>query len=189
MLQKIKADNQPAFVLVGVKRLELPTSLPLAVPKIVCSLFASHNFDRCAISASLYPPQAAVGFNAQSRYPALLAGCCKKIKADIPSALTVVGVKRLELPTSCSQSRRATNCATPRDIKLYLLFYIDITVRRATNYRSEILSHCSLGALRIALYFFLLMPLPSSATGGGKVSATTPRTYLNNEDYYIKLKG
>ena len=26
----------------------------------------------------------------------------------------MVGVKRLELPTSCSQSRRATNCATPR---------------------------------------------------------------------------
>ncbi|MBQ7100352.1 MAG: hypothetical protein IJN81_01875, partial [Clostridia bacterium] len=87
----------------------------------------SRNFDRCAISPSLHPPQAAVGLNAQSR--------------------------------------------------------------RATNYRSEILSHCSLGALRIALYFFLLMPLPSSATGGGKVSATTPRTYLNNEDYYIKIKG
>ena len=32
----------------------------------------------------------------------------------------VVGVKRLELPTSCSQSRRATNCATPRFfIKLF----------------------------------------------------------------------
>ncbi len=26
----------------------------------------------------------------------------------------LVEVKRLELPTSCSQSRRATNCATPR---------------------------------------------------------------------------
>ena len=27
---------------------------------------------------------------------------------------SVVGVGRLELPASCSQSRRATNCATPR---------------------------------------------------------------------------
>ena len=26
----------------------------------------------------------------------------------------LVGVGRLELPASCSQSRRATNCATPR---------------------------------------------------------------------------
>ena len=33
---------------------------PLAVPKIVCSLFTSHNFDRYANSHSLHPPQAAV---------------------------------------------------------------------------------------------------------------------------------
>ena len=37
---------------------------PLAVPKIVCSLFASHNFDRYAISPLLHPPQAACGLNA-----------------------------------------------------------------------------------------------------------------------------
>ena len=34
--------------------------MPLAVPKIVCSLFASHNFDRYANSHSLHPSQAAV---------------------------------------------------------------------------------------------------------------------------------
>ena len=35
----------------------------------------------------------------------------------------MVGVKRLELPTSCSQSKRATNCATPR----YVLILQNIT--------------------------------------------------------------
>ena len=39
----------------------------LAVPEICCSLFASPNFDRCAISPSLLPPPAAVGLNAQSK--------------------------------------------------------------------------------------------------------------------------
>ena len=33
---------------------------PLVVPKIVCSLFASHNFDHWRLSCSLHPPQAAV---------------------------------------------------------------------------------------------------------------------------------
>ena len=33
---------------------------PLVVPKIVCSLFTSHNFDHCANSHSLYRPQGAV---------------------------------------------------------------------------------------------------------------------------------
>ena len=37
-------------------------SSPLAVPKIVCSLFTSHNFDRCANSHSLHRPQGAVVF-------------------------------------------------------------------------------------------------------------------------------
>ena len=36
------------------------TVSPLAVPKIVCSLFTSHNFDRYANSHSLYRPQGAV---------------------------------------------------------------------------------------------------------------------------------
>ena len=35
----------------------------------------------------------------------------------------LVGVKGFEPPTSCSQSRRATNCATPRHIQLLLLYY------------------------------------------------------------------
>jgi hypothetical protein len=46
-------------------------SKPLAVPKIVCSLFTSHNFDRYAYEHSLFPPQEAVVFIAQSRKPAL----------------------------------------------------------------------------------------------------------------------
>ena len=33
----------------------------------------------------------------------------------------LVGVKGLEPPTSCSQSRRATNCATPRNNKYYII--------------------------------------------------------------------
>ncbi len=35
---------------------------PLVVPKIVCSLLTSHNFDHCANSHSLHPPPAAVVF-------------------------------------------------------------------------------------------------------------------------------
>ena len=41
---------------------------PLAVPKILCSLFASQNFDRYANSHSLHPPQAAVVFLAPSLF-------------------------------------------------------------------------------------------------------------------------
>ncbi len=41
---------------------------PLAVPKIVCSLFTSHNFDRYANSHSLHRPQDAVVFLALSPY-------------------------------------------------------------------------------------------------------------------------
>ena len=33
---------------------------PLVVPKIVCSLFTSHNFDHCANTHSLHRPQGAV---------------------------------------------------------------------------------------------------------------------------------
>jgi len=40
------------------------TPLTLAVPEIICSASASHNFDRGAISSSLYLPPAAVGLNA-----------------------------------------------------------------------------------------------------------------------------
>ena len=39
---------------------------PLVVPKIICSLFTSHNFDHCANSHSLYRPQGAVVFLAPS---------------------------------------------------------------------------------------------------------------------------
>ena len=41
--------------------------VPLAVPKIVCLLFASHNFDRYAYKHSLNPPLAAVVLIAQTR--------------------------------------------------------------------------------------------------------------------------
>jgi len=41
---------------------------PLAVPKILCSLFASQNFDRYANSHSLHPPLAAVVFLAPSLF-------------------------------------------------------------------------------------------------------------------------
>ena len=47
--------------------------LPLAVPEILLCLERHKNFDRCAISPSLHPPPAAVGFNAQSKLLALLA--------------------------------------------------------------------------------------------------------------------
>ena len=50
----------------------------LAVPKIVCLLFASHNFDRYAISPLLHPPQAACGLNAtNSATPANINAKCK----------------------------------------------------------------------------------------------------------------
>ena len=35
---------------------------PLAVPKILCLLIATQNFDRCANKSSLHPPPAAVGY-------------------------------------------------------------------------------------------------------------------------------
>ena len=78
-------------------------------------------FDRCAKNTRLHLPPAAPGVFAQSRYPALFAGCrsqnrptwtIKKAGA-IALAFFMVQVGRLELPASCSQSRRATNCATP----------------------------------------------------------------------------
>ena len=50
----------------------------LAVPKIVCLLFASHNFDRYAISPLLHPPQAACGLNVtNSATPANINAKCK----------------------------------------------------------------------------------------------------------------
>ncbi len=41
----------------------------------------------------------------------------------------VVGAPRLELGTSCSQSKRATNCATPRKIVIILYFKADCQAR------------------------------------------------------------
>ena len=47
-------------VILKLLRLQISHLSPLAVPKIVCSLFASHNFDRYANSHSLYRPPGAV---------------------------------------------------------------------------------------------------------------------------------
>ncbi len=42
------------------------------------------------------------------------AGDAKAAHAKVDASNELVGVPRLELGASCSQSRRATNCATPR---------------------------------------------------------------------------
>ena len=85
--------------------------------------------------------------------------------------VTVVGVQSFELWASWSQTTRATSCATPRLI-LNFDYRSNMAYRNfplcATSYRSETLSLCSLGALRIALCFFLfshcLLPPPAAAT-------------------------
>ena len=82
----------------------------------------------------------------------------------------MVGVQSFELWASWSQTTRATSCATPRLILNYdyrsNMVYRNFPLR-ATGYRSETLSLCSLGALRIALCFFLfshcLLPPPAAA--------------------------
>ena len=78
----------------------------------------------------------------------------------------VVGVKRLELPTSCSQSKRATNCATPRFILIQNTHTIKLLLAaRCASLKNIVAllawsaSHCSL--------FFHLNVAPSSAAGSG----------------------
>ena len=56
---KICYANHPIVVTFG-ENWRHPHYVPLAVPKIVCSLFTSHNFDRYANKHSLFPPQEAV---------------------------------------------------------------------------------------------------------------------------------
>ena len=66
---------------------------------------------RCASRLSLH-------VSGRCAHPAANAGGAAKETCEpgarCASRLSLVEVKRLELPTSCSQSRRATNCATPR---------------------------------------------------------------------------
>ena len=111
--------------MVGVKRLELPTS----------SLRASCGDRNCLLAVRFTQfrplrqqtlPVSATGGGRvccpKQASTCLHSGCRElksfvtKIKRTIPKGIVLfmVGVKRLELPTSCSQSRRATNCATPR---------------------------------------------------------------------------
>ena len=59
------------------------------------------------------------------------------MRKTIPSTLyqryglDMVGVKGFEPPTSCSQSRRATNCATPRNFYEIVLFVVIVVVKRS----------------------------------------------------------
>ena len=53
---------------------------------------------------------------------------CRKRLAN---AVFMVGVKGFEPPTSCSQSRRATNCATPRNFYEIVLFVVIVVVKRS----------------------------------------------------------
>ena len=75
----------------------------------------------------------------------------------------LVGVTGFEPAASCSQSKRATNCATPRYYLVFNSLYPSVYIYQSAALPSETLSHCSLGALRIALCFFtcverLLLP-------------------------------
>ena len=55
------------YFMLSVLFKETALSALLRCPKLLMCLGAARNFDRCAISPSLYPPPAAVGLNAQSR--------------------------------------------------------------------------------------------------------------------------
>ncbi len=57
-----KEKRHPNGCLNWLRRWDLNHRCPLAVPKILCSLFASQNFDRYANKHSLHRPQDAVVF-------------------------------------------------------------------------------------------------------------------------------
>ena len=111
--------------MVRVARLELAASSalpPVAVPYIFRGTQRClENIDRCHSLGSLLLPLAALPSLPQSRRPALLAGCriamlphkTKSPESAKADSGLLVRVARLELAASCSQSRRATNCATP----------------------------------------------------------------------------
>ena len=71
-------------------------------------------------------PGSACNVSGRCAHPAANAGGATKETCEpgarCASRLSLVEVKRLELPTSCSQSRRATNCATPRKKNCYLFY-------------------------------------------------------------------
>ena len=118
-----------------------------AVPESCFLLVAQATFDRCTASPSLLLPPAAVGLCPQSRCPALLAGCRAAIsypnKKDGPSLtnrLFLVGVTGFEPAASCSQSRRATNCATPRYYSVFALVALFALLRFPKLLRDESLA-------------------------------------------------
>ena len=110
---------------VGVKRLELPTSSLRASCGARNCLLAVRFTQFRPLRLQTLPSSSTGRGRVCSPKQAGAYSCSKyresksvntKIKRAIPDGITLfmVGVKRLELPTSCSQSRRATNCATPR---------------------------------------------------------------------------
>ena len=128
---KICCANHPIVFTFG-ENWRHPHYVPLAVPKIACSLFASHNFDRCAYEHSLYHPQDAVVFIAQSRQAPVCVQNVEnlnhfnaKIKRVIPKGITLfmVGVKRLELPTSCPQTHFLMFCIVQNPSKSCFLVH------------------------------------------------------------------
>ena len=92
----------------------------------------------------------------------------QKKNLPIPDGIRrfLVGVKGLEPPASWSQTRRATNCATPRYNIIVILKWIDwlacyqLSVRNIVASLAWSASRCSV--------FLPAQVLPSSATGGGK---------------------
>ena len=105
--------------------------------------------------------------------------------------LFLVGVEGLEPPASCSQSRRATNCATPRyifDCFVILLQFAGCHPRHP-RFAPPCGSRNSLLAVRFAEFRPLHQQmLPSSATGGGRMCCPKQARYqLRYTPMNIKL--
>ncbi len=98
-----------------------------------------------------------------------LKQCKNDRKRRINSAFgqNLVGVKGLEPPASCSQSRRATNCATPRFYQFFIRFISFCFLR---NVRSASLKNIVVllawSASHYSLFFHLRVP-PVSSPGRG----------------------
>ncbi len=92
----------------------------------------------------------------------------QKKNLPIPDGIRrfLVGVKGLEPPASWSQTRRATNCATPRNILSLILCGYYIYARYQLSVRN-IVASLAWSASRCSV-FLPAQALPSSATGGGK---------------------
>ena len=85
--------------------------------------------------------------------------------------LSMVGVTGFEPAASCSQSKRATNCATPRCYLIlycFILFGFYLTVRCASLRNIVALLACSASHCSVFLH---LRRTPSSATGSGVLLA------------------